>query len=262
MEYILDYSGGPPSAKSIKAAGYNGVIRYVGFDSVVRPKCISKTEYNDHLAHGISVALVYENRAGDSAGGRAAGVIAAKLARQWATNIGFPSNRPIYFAIDTDEVTGLDFERVKEYFMGITDILPPQQVGVYGENDVIEYIARTGLSKWFWQTMAWSHHVVNPRDHLLQILGQVTIDGVICDRNEIHQKDYGQNNYSAPVEVDDMAAWSEQDSKNLAQLAHDMHTLVNPVKPDGSDDPAWIDNSIVGVNRNLAKVLAALKPTV
>ncbi len=192
-DYALDYSAGWPAPAAVKAAGFMGVIRYIGFDPALRPKCIGKAEYAAMTGAGLGVALVYENQAGDALQGRAAGVTAATRARQWADRIGFPADRPIYMACDTDVVTPAQFAAVLDYLRGAAEVHGgPGRVGVYGEADVIERAAAAGVARWFWQTKAWSHGIVSDHDHLLQVLGQATVGGVVCDRNEIHQPDWGQ----------------------------------------------------------------------
>lgn len=197
--YALDYSAGRPSGAAVRAAGYSGVLRYVGFDPAARPKCITRAEYESLIGAGVGVGLVYENVAGDALNGQPAGVAAGQRARHWADVIGFPRDRPLYFACDTDVVTAAQFAAVLDYLRGAATALGGVGlVGVYGENDVIERAAAAGVARWFWQTKAWSHGVVSPRAHLLQLVGTVFVAGVGCDRNEIHQSDWGQAGAVAP----------------------------------------------------------------
>ncbi len=209
-DYALDYSAGWPQPAAVKAAGYLGAIRYIGFPG--RPKCIGQAEYDAFTRAGLGVALVYENQAGDILGGREAGRPAARTALAHATGIGFPvATRPIYYACDTDVVTAAQFAAVLDYLRGAGEVHGgPGRVGVYGEADVIERAAAAGVAAWFWQTKAWSHGIVSDHDHLLQVLGQVTVGGVTCDRNEIHRPDWGQAGANLEVAmptVDDL--WNE-----------------------------------------------------
>lgn len=204
MPYALDYSAGHPPAAQVKAAGYVGVIRYIGFDPALRPKCIGRAEYADMAAGGVGVALVYENTAGDMLAGRAAGRTAAARARQWAGRIGFPASRPIYYACDTDIVSAAQFAAVLDYLRGCVDVEgDPGLVGVYGEHDVMEQAAAAGVARWYWQTRAWSHGVISGRAHLVQEIGTYTVGGVACDRNTIKAADWGQHN--AAQQEEDMA---------------------------------------------------------
>lgn len=190
-DYALDYSAGAPNATAVRAAGYVGVIRYIGFPG--RTKCINRAEYADMLAHGVGVALVFEQFAADALQGAPGGRRNAALARAHAADIGFPPGRPIYMACDTDIVSPTQFATVLDYLRGAGEVLGgPQSVGVYGEYDVIDRAATAGVAAWFWQTRAWSGGQRHPRRHLMQELGQVVVDGIDCDRNTILAADWGQ----------------------------------------------------------------------
>jgi hypothetical protein len=202
VAYALDYSGGRPGAAAVLAAGYVGVIRYVGFDPSTRPKCITKAEYQDLTANGVGVALVYEDQAGDMLGGAAAGAAAAGRAAAWANSTGFPLGRPIFFACDTDIVGQAQMDAVRDYLTACGKILGPARVGVYGEYDVLEMAAATGAAAWFWQTRAWSGGRVNARAHIRQEIGTYTVGGIACDRNTILAADWGQTGAGALQEED------------------------------------------------------------
>jgi hypothetical protein len=205
MPFALDYSARPvPTAQQVLGAGYVGVVRYIGFDPAQRPKCITAAEYADMDTHGVGVALVYENQAGDMLGGAQAGTVAAQRARQWATRIGFPAARPIYYACDTDIVTADQFDAVIDYLRAAAAADGGVgRVGVYGEYDVLERAAAAGAASWFWQTRAWSGGRVNARAQLRQEIGQVTVGGVACDRNTLLAEDWGQHN-AVPEQEDDV----------------------------------------------------------
>jgi hypothetical protein len=199
MATALDYSAARLAAATIKAAGHAGVIRYVGTPG--RTKNITKSEYEDLTRNDVGVALVYENRAGDANGGFSAGANAARAARADADSIGWPRDRPIYFAIDSDQVTSLDFQEVSGYLDGAASVLGDgiERTGVYGEYDVIERNvgshARHG-----WQTVAWSGGRISKKAALYQRLGQIHIGGIQVDVNSILAADWGQHN----AQEDDM----------------------------------------------------------
>lgn len=217
VAYALDYSSGRPTAAAVLAAGYVGVVRYIGFPD--RGKCVTTGEYADMVRHGVGVALIFENQAGDMLGGRTAGRAAAQLARSHARAVGFPDGRPIYYACDTDIVSlaarlGQDAPRlpmaagqmaaVLDYLRGAIDVEGAVDlVGVYGEHDVMEAAAAAGVATWFWQTRAWSHGVISGRAHLVQEIGTYVVGGVGCDRNTISAADWGQ---TGAQEVDTMTA--------------------------------------------------------
>lgn len=191
MATALDYSQGRPSAAAVKAAGHSGVIRYIGTPG--RTKNITRAEYADMTSKGISVALVYENRTGDAGGGYGAGVTAARNARADADSVGFPSSRPIYFAVDSDQVTAADFAAVSAYLDGAASVLGSLfRVGVYGEYEVIERNVGSHAS-YGWQTAAWSLGERSAKAHIYQRLGQVYVGGIQSDVNDILASDWGQH---------------------------------------------------------------------
>ncbi|MFE0021918.1 glycoside hydrolase domain-containing protein [Amycolatopsis sp. NPDC059021] len=190
MATALDYSSGYPAATAILDAGHAGVIRYVGTPG--RAKNINAPEYADLTAHGVGVALVYEDHAGDSLGGYPAGQRAARLARADADAIGFPSSRPIYFAIDSDQITATDFDLAMAYLDGAAAILGHHRVGVYGEADIIDR-AVPAHAEFGWQTSAWSRGRRSGRAHLFQQPGQIWVGGIECDVSEILADDWGQH---------------------------------------------------------------------
>lgn len=217
VAFALDYSAGRPTAAQVIAAGYVGVIRYVGFDPAVRPKCITAAEYTDMTSHGVPVALVYEDAAGDMLGGRSAGQVAAGRARNWAARTGFPASRPIYYACDTDIVGAAQMAAVLDYLRGAADVEGgPGPVGVYGEYDVVEQAAAAGVATWLWQTRAWSGGRLSTRAHIRQEIGTVYVGGVACDQNTILAADWGQ---TGAGEANDMANFTDADRTKLLNAA-------------------------------------------
>lgn len=192
----LDYSAARPSGKAIKAAGYNFVIRYVGTPG--RTKNITKAEYADLTGAGVGVALVYENKAGDALGGFNAGVTAAVNARNDARSIGFPSSRPIYFAVDQDIVSETQFKTVMQYLRGAQSVMgTAAQTGVYGEYDVVTRARNEGITNYEWQTAAWSKGKRDPNAELFQKVGYVYIGTMAADENDMQKSDYGQHNFNS-----------------------------------------------------------------
>lgn len=207
MATALDYSAGRPTGAAVKAAQHVGVVRYIGTPG--RTKNLTKAEYQDMVRNGIGVALVYENRAGDAAGGWNAGMTAAKLARADADSVGFPRDRPIYFAVDSDQVTAVNFAAVSAYLDGAASVLGTVAlVGVYGEFDVIEKNVGSH-ARFGWQTAAWSGGRRSGKAHLFQRLGQIYVGGIQVDVNDILAADWGQHN----AQGDDMTPQEFLDTK-------------------------------------------------
>ena len=191
---VLDYSAGKPGAAAIKRAGYGGAVRYIGFPS--RMKCTDPGELADFTRHGLGMALVYEDHTEDWLSGHAGGRTAGARARDHATRIGFPADRPIYMAVDRDVVTGGEFTRMVEYLRGASQALGGTgRTGVYGEYDVCVRAKQAGVARWFWQCRAWSGTPVRlfPGRHLYQRAGTVFVGGISCDINDVLQPDWGQH---------------------------------------------------------------------
>jgi glycoside hydrolase-like protein len=189
---VLDYSAGLPGGSAIKRAGYIGAVRYIGFPD--RRKCTSRGEYEDFSRNGLHMALVYQDGTGDAFTGRQGGVAAAVRARAHADQIGFPRSRPIYFAVDRDVVTAGEFAAAMAYLDGAASVLGIDQVGVYGEADIVD-MALPGHARYGWQTAAWSRSRRTNEAHLFQRIGLVTVGGIGCDINEVLQADWGQHTY-------------------------------------------------------------------
>lgn len=191
---VLDYSAGKPGAAAIRRAGYGGAVRYIGFPS--RAKCTNAGELADFDRHGLGMALVYEDHTEDWLGGFWQGRAAGARARTHANQIGFPSDRPIYMAVDRDVATGGEFATMVEYLRGASQTVGGVGLtGVYGEYDVCVRAQQAGVARWFWQCRAWSGTPVKlfPGRHLYQRVGTVAVGGINCDINDVLQPDWGQH---------------------------------------------------------------------
>lgn len=229
MAQVLDYSAGKPGAAAIKRAGYIGAVRYIGFPT--RTKCTDAGELADFTRHGLGMALVYQDGRGDALGGYSGGVAAAGRAGKHADAIGFPSGRPIYFAVDQDIVTDAQMRAVREYLRGAGSVLGTGRVGVYGERDVTVAARTQGVASWFWQTRAWSGTPVrlDPERHLYQRPGQIYVGGIQCDVNDVLKADWGQH-----TKEDDMPSpkdWADADWDAVEKHAGKgvwTHELLDP----------------------------------
>lgn len=199
MVQVLDYSAGFPGAANIRAAGYIGAVRYIGFPN--RVKCTTAGEFADFTNHGLGMALVYQDGTGDWLGGFPGGQAAGRRARDHANAIGFPGDRPIYMAIDRDIVTGAQFNTVIEYLRGAsTTVGGAELTGVYGEHDVTVRARVSGVAHWWWQCRAWSGTPVrlDPERHLYQHVGTIYVGRIACDFNDVLKEDWGQHTYQPP----------------------------------------------------------------
>jgi 2-hydroxychromene-2-carboxylate isomerase len=198
----VDYPWTHPTPAAMQAAEVAFAFRYLSKDS---SKNLSRAEADALAARGIWVGVVWETTAGRALDGRAAGTADAREALRQAQACGMPAGRPIYFAVDTDTT----WAAVQPYFLGVRDVLPASQIGVYGGIKVVAGAADSGLVSWYWQAYAWSAGRWEPRAHVRQ-LGYITIGGVQCDRNESMTSDYGQwMPGRTPEEDDDMPTADE-----------------------------------------------------
>ncbi|HOV51110.1 MAG TPA: DUF1906 domain-containing protein [Candidatus Cryosericum sp.] len=188
MAQGIDYSFGRPDLHVVKAQGYTFVIRYLAQQG--GGKVITPQEARQIRAHGLALALVYEQGAGRAREGGAAGRRDAETAVAQARTLGFPETRPVYFAVDED-VQEKDLPAVDAYLQGAGEVMGSSRVGVYGSYRVIEHCAATRSACFFWQTAAWSHGLVSSRAHLLQTRNEQLVGGARVDLDTSLMADFG-----------------------------------------------------------------------
>lgn len=233
---VLDYSAGKPGARNIRDHGFVGAVRYIGLPGYT--KNTDKAEFEDYKAHGLGMALVFEWHADDWRKGFAGGAEYYAQARNHANSIGFPSDRPIYMAVDQDVVTSGEFRAMENYLAGAIERAGgvTTRVGVYGEHDVCVRAAQRFPGIKVWQCRAWSGTPVKmfPGRHLYQHVGTVYVNGIACDFNDVNADDWGQHNYTPPAKAVE-EEWSEMTSGYVK----------------GKDDPAvyYVEADLSGVKR-------------
>ena len=184
----LDYSWGRPNLAQVKAAGFSFVARYLA--TVGGGKEITKPEADAIRANGLGLVLVYEQYAKRPMEGRAAGRADANVALAQARSVGFPDDRPIYFAVDWDTTPG-EQAAIDEYLRGAGEVLGIGRVGVYGSYYVVERCKKNGSAAWFWQTYAWSGGQISAYTHFRQYLNGQSVGGAAVDFNESYKDDFG-----------------------------------------------------------------------
>ena len=206
--FALDYSQGRPRGSEVARLGYGAVNRYLANGLSGRTN-LSAAEVNDMHANGVAVVLVWERKIigqpDRATEGWNAGVTDAQAALAQAQAVGLPNN-PIYFCIDfdiPDYAPKSTDSRAKlgpcgDYLAGALSVVGIARMGVYGGFYAVSRAIDAGLGTYFWQAVAWSGGQKDPRIHMFQRLGTVTVDGVGCDVSEVYKSDFGQN------EVDDM----------------------------------------------------------
>lgn len=222
MARVADYSAGKPGAAALKAHGYIGAVRYIGFTNPSDPrtrKCTTAAELRDFTQHGLGMALVFESAATDWRHGYQAGHQNMRRSLDHAYEIGWPAdNRPIYMAVDQDVVTPGEFAAAMDYLNGAAAAHKGlSSTGPYGEYDVCARSSEAGF-QWQWQCRAWSGNRTYPDRHfrparLYQYYGHpetgpaggpgpnLVVGGIECDTNEVLHDDWGQHIMTSPKEI-------------------------------------------------------------
>lgn len=227
----IDYSFARPSPAQIKAK-YQFVCRYLASDSGKR---ITEAETKALQAESLAIVLVFEDLANQALKGRSQGIADAKEALSQANSIGFPSDRPIYFAVDFD-VQSSQMETIGLYFEGVASVIGKNRTGGYGGYPLIKYLFDNKLISYGWQTVAWSGGKIDSRIHIYQN-GNTDFSGG-ADIDEAKQQDYGQWET-------DMITWNAGDTYNF--LAE---TLGTPYADKAKQGNYW--HELVGQERGQA----------
>lgn len=201
---VLDYSSGWPTPADILAAGFRGVVRYVGTPG--RSKNLTRQEATDMRLGGVPIGLVYEDTAGWMQGGYAAGRSAALAVLKDPALIssgGYiaPTIRGVFFACDEEVQSEAEMVAVMKCLDGAAATLGRSRTGVYGQFSVIERALIDGHANRGWQTRAWSGNKVSSRACLFQQIGYVYPGGVQADRNTVLKPDWGQSPYQGDNDV-------------------------------------------------------------
>jgi hypothetical protein len=197
MEYLkgFDFSSGRPGAKAIKDAGGSFVMRYLTDGGNLKGKQLLPDEFSEYLANGISVGFNWQTTANFMLRGYEGGKADAAQALSYVRSLPkAPQNPVIYFSCDFDEAPSQD-QAIFDYLRAAAEVLGGvERVGLYGGYWICKRAKDAGVTKYIWQTPAWSGDNVDSRINLFQNinLGQPFINGVQCDINEAHTDDFGQ----------------------------------------------------------------------
>lgn len=141
MTIAVDFSFARPTVAELQKASVAAVLRYL----TGLGKAISLDELESYLTAGIPVGFVFEVGVDDVAGGAAAGTQHAQQALA-ALAVLRISGCPAYFAVDED----VDPQSAVPYFQGINAVMPPSEVGCYGEGALIVLLFQLGLATYGW----------------------------------------------------------------------------------------------------------------
>ncbi|WIX75446.1 DUF1906 domain-containing protein [Amycolatopsis carbonis] len=143
----IDYSSSKLSAAKILATPVgpdgehpSGVIRYIDAPNRLGTKHTNTTEYNDHRAAGLGIAMYFEVGKNDPMGGFAQGQEYGRRALAGANLLGFPG--VVFFCADR-WFTSPGFPTItpalwRGYLDGAVSILGRGRTGAYGFSDAID----------------------------------------------------------------------------------------------------------------------------
>lgn len=178
---IADYSWARPTPAALKAAGYIGVIRYVGPGN--RGRDVTRDEIHRLHLGGLGVGLVWETTTTAALAGWQAGYADVERANHYADRHGYPDHLPIFYAVDTDVSPAAIRGPVADTFRGAIRA-SKRPVRPYGECDVLDILCgELKLMDCGWQCMAWSRGRLSPYRCMYQLYPP-RMDGQV-DANEI-----------------------------------------------------------------------------
>ena len=197
MADLVDYSTTANAdwaglARTLKAAGKVGIVRYAVSDKSPNGRGITAVEYQAMTDAGIDVGLYWEGHAAWMLDGYAAGVAAAQNAMSNIIGAGMPVRMPIYFAHDIDPETQ-HFAAIDDTLRGCASVVGWERCGVYGGWLLMDYMAGGGTIKWLAQTSAWEYgRGVHPSATIYQFAYNQYFYGTNCDLVRSLRAEWGQ----------------------------------------------------------------------
>lgn len=175
---------GHPSAAGIRAAGFDGRMCYLGHDRW--SKGVTPELAASYHAAGLALGFVFESVAdrhmtGWFAGGQQDGADSAR----WLAELGVPAFVACFWAGDAG-VSPARMPAVLQYAAGFRagSQRPPGVLGAYGGPETLQAARLAGHAAHTWQ--GWGNPVA---DLCIRQGGQVSIEGIACDIDEILNPD-------------------------------------------------------------------------
>lgn len=182
---VASYSWARPGATALRAAGYVGVVRYLAPPGrATAGKVLTPAERDELHGFGLPIALVWESTAGRALYGSAGGRADAAAANAQADALGWPTWRPIFYAVDFAP-TPAQMPLVVAYFREARRA--PRAAWPYGGQPVID-VAGAGSAGWQASAASWSPHGPSPNACLIQLVGRRLPD---VDDNLVVRPDWG-----------------------------------------------------------------------
>ena len=143
----------PDAAKKLKAEGVSFVGRYLV--PVGMGKNLKLDEAKGLHDAGLAILLCWEIGAGDVKGGAERGRSDGARAKALAESFGVPAGTTIFFACDYCAVAD-EYSVIEAYIRAASEACAPYEAGLYGHAGLVDYLAKQGACRRFWQCVAWS----------------------------------------------------------------------------------------------------------
>ena len=251
----IDYSFARPDPAQIKGAGYGFVCRYLSSDP---SKAISRMEVAGLLAQGLTIVLVWEDKANGALGGYQAGVHDAEAAYSQAQAAGQPLDRWIYFACDFD-VAANQLSAIVDYFRGVGSIIGMERTAFYGPRSIYLHLKQLGLviGGWEAESTGWSGYAPEPADMHIWQTGQSVFGGQ-ADINQAMQADFGQWPYQQEDDV------TPEQMQQILDAVDKKPVIVTwrceSSRPDGRKFTGHVDTGKTKLTELMVMVHAAMDP--
>lgn len=266
MQYA-DYSAGRPSGAALKAAGFSGVIRYIGLGS--EGKQLVASEYRDLVATfgAQNVLLVAEAGTGDAWGtdtddDYARGVANGKIAVADARAQGVPDWVPLACAADA-HAQAFQIDDVVRYARGFEAAVGKSRCGFYGFSETLAAVHNAGIGSWFWRcgsepTAAEKQWVNFWQRNAAPTVR--TVAGVPCDINDVyHPILQGDDvNLSDPITAYNANGTTYQTT--VGDVLGKLPAVLQCVRPGNgwTVTDGWLSGALSNTNTRLPAVQTAL----
>ncbi|MGH9620837.1 MAG: glycoside hydrolase domain-containing protein [Bryobacteraceae bacterium] len=188
-EFGVDYSFARPTIAVLREHGVRFVCRYLSTQG--NSKNLSQGEAASLNRAGINIVTVFETTASRALDGRNAGRSDASSALTQGAQCGQPSMAPTYYVVDFNPDSA-QFAAIAEYFGGLCDKNGVGRIGVYGGYATCEFLIRSHLVSYVWQTYAWSGGQWSRHANIRQTHNGENWPGGQVDYDTAMTADYGQ----------------------------------------------------------------------
>lgn len=249
-EYAVDYAWTHPTPAQLAALAGKGVTTAMRYLSGGTSKDLTSREAGALHDAGMAIGLVWETTATRATAGSAGGKADARAANTQADRLGYPTDCPIFYAVDFDGA----WPQVAGYFAGIASV-GGRPVGIYGSASIVRAGHAAGIP-WLWQTAAWSHGVIVAEAHLHQRVGSQIGVPAGCDENVI-QHPFPRWEPIMPLTPADLSAVAAAVLDVPIPRAGDGATGTTTLRTT----VAWLDSHLGKIEGNVdpARVSAAVK---